>query len=96
MTLSRFQRGQPRGYPRFLVTPETATAWLEDNFQTPPKPGKILQYARQIREGTFPETDIQPIRFNRNGLLHDGQHRLFAVALFGVPYRFDVHTGQEG
>jgi hypothetical protein len=96
---------EPSEHVGVLVTPEMAIAWLRDNPQRAPQPEKILRYAEQMREGTFPTARSRypdgtvrpkPIRFSRFGRLQDGQHRLFAIALFNLPYVLDILTGQEG
>ena len=66
------------------VTPELAKAWLEyNNFNRPRNTETFMKYVRQIREGRWRLTH-QGIAFTSDGILLDGQHRLFAIIECGV------------
>ncbi|MGL6196974.1 MAG: hypothetical protein ACRC2T_19350 [Thermoguttaceae bacterium] len=66
------------------VTPELAKTWLQsNNFNRPRDPETYLKYVRQIREDRWRLTH-QGIAFTSDGVLLDGQHRLFAIVECGV------------
>lgn len=61
------------------VTPELAKTWLRiNNFNRPRNSETYLKYVRQIRENRWRLTH-QGIAFTSDGMLLDGQHRLFAI-----------------
>lgn len=77
-----------------LVTPMQAQAWLnqfsiENNRNLIPR--RVQSYLSLMKEGKWQVA--QPIIFDENGLLIDGQHRLAAVVKFGRPVKFLVATG---
>ena len=66
------------------VTPEMARMWLDlNNFNRPKKPEVVAKYVRQIREKRWRLTH-QGLAFTEDGILLDGQHRLFAIIECGV------------
>lgn len=79
--------------PRFeniTVTPADAEAWLEVNFNNRPKTtAKIREMARDMRNGRF-LLNGETIKFSPDGNLLDGQHRLEALIISGVPIRLSV------
>jgi len=78
------------------VTPSVARQWLDrlaDN-QRKQKPSVIERYARDMRNGTFLTTG-DPIRFDWNGRLIDGQQRLNAIIISGVPVMLLVVRGVD-
>lgn len=67
------------------VTPKMAVEWLGDNHgNRNQRPRKIAAYSRDIRNGDWMTTG-ESIKFDYNGRLIDGQHRLEAVADTGIP-----------
>jgi hypothetical protein len=50
--------------------------------------------AEDITRGRF-TFNHKPIEFDEHGILHDGQHRLRAVVLSGIPCRFVVVYGSQ-
>jgi hypothetical protein len=73
------------------LDPIQAREWL-DNHNTrnrPLNPNTVEMYARVIKDGRWKVTH-QGIAFDTNGALIDGQHRLAAIALAGVPVRIMV------
>lgn len=79
-------------YERVLVTPEKAANWLKRNAgnQRSEKRSKIPMYARDMASGRWNSDTGETIKFAEDGDLIDGQNRLQAVALAGVPVEFDV------
>jgi hypothetical protein len=77
------------------ITPEKAEQLLRRN-----RPGAnrksslatIQYYAHQMRSGHWPETG-QPLIFDENGVLVDGQHRLWACLFSNTPFTTFVVTG---
>jgi len=65
------------------VTPELARQWLTYNrINRPARPAVLRQYVRQIESGLWKRTH-QGVAFTREGVLLDGQHRLFAIIQTG-------------
>lgn len=65
------------------VTPELAKEWLKhNNFNRPLKPRLVDKYVRQILAGHW-RRNHQGIAFDANGILIDGQHRLYAIIKTG-------------
>lgn len=61
------------------VTPELASSWLSKNTHNRPiRQPVVLAYARDMVDGNWLYNG-DPIRFNDQGALMDGQHRLAAV-----------------
>jgi hypothetical protein len=76
------------------VTPEMAKTWLiMNNFNRPKRPEVVAQYVRQIREGRWRLTH-QGIAFTKDGVLLDGQHRLFAIVECNVTVPIRVSTNE--
>jgi len=100
--LEKIQEGQTF---RIQVTPEMAKNWLETNYDNR-KPSKITYnyLVNQIQNGKW-QFNGESIKFDENGHLVDGQHRLLAVTLtkkridtavsFGIP-RSAFHTMDTG
>jgi len=67
------------------LTPEQALRWLEANTHNRPvNEAHVKRLARDIRAGRWRLTH-QGIAFDTDGLLVDGQHRLWAVSEAGTP-----------
>lgn len=65
------------------VTPELARQWLVYNrINRPARPDVVRQYVQQIESGIWKRTH-QGAAFTREGVLLDGQHRLFAIIQTG-------------
>ena len=76
------------------VTPELAREWLKhNNFNRPLKPRLVDKYARQILEGHW-QRNHQGVAFDGNGILIDGQHRLYAVIKTGQSVRMLVFLNE--
>ena len=68
------------------ITPEIAAAWLDQNTHNRKYSAQIVgRYARDMTSGEFKFTG-DPIRFDINKRLIDGQHRLMACVKAGVPF----------
>src|ERR1035438_9398924 len=66
-----------------FITPELATLWLQLNEQNRrPRASKIAAFSSDMSCGLWRITH-QPIAFDTNGKLKDGQHRLMAIAQSG-------------
>lgn len=73
-----------------LVTPELAAEWLKANtFNRRIQKRHVRQMANDLLEGRWP-FNPQPISFGTDSSLLDGQHRLTAIVLAGVPVRMAV------
>lgn len=79
------------------ITPEMAEQMLEKNIPTNRKKKKrnISRWALIMRNGGW-RLVHQGIAFDKDGNLCDGQNRLYAVVLAGVPVRFVVAYYEEG
>jgi hypothetical protein len=76
-----------------LVTPEIAAEWLQANYQNRAvKPIILDQYISDMREGRW-VMNGQPLIFDQDGSLIDGQHRLHAVVKSGVSTEFLIVSG---
>ncbi len=64
---------------KLLITPERALELLEKNTKNRPiKQTRLNRYARQIKNGNW-EYNGETIKIASNGVILDGQHRLWAV-----------------
>lgn len=71
-----------------VITPAIAEAYLMRNIENRPlNKARILYYADQMKKGLW-QLNGEPICFDINGKLVNGQHRLEAVKLAGV----DIET----
>ena len=70
------------------ITPKLAAQWLSENnnHNRPIRTGHVNRLAEDMREGRWNE-DGSPFRFNVNGVLMDGQHRLHAIVKSGETVR---------
>jgi len=76
------------------VTPTMALNWLENANQRNRKLSDVYaeRLARDIREGRWLLTH-EGIAFDKNGVLLDGQHRLWAIVLANIPVQLYVWQG---
>lgn len=75
------------------VTPETAEQWLSRNTHNRNISAmRVRQYASDMEQGRWPFTS-QPIIFDSNGVLADGQHRLHAQIKANATMKWLVVTG---
>lgn len=82
--------GIPRKVERVLITADQAKSWLELNVRNRPLVPRIVEeYASDMSSGRW-MYNYQPIMFDRNNTLVDGQHRLAAIVASGVPIKCDV------
>lgn len=74
------------------VTPTMATEWLEkyNTKNRPVKDSVVKRYAKDMREGRWLNRSAEPIIFDWEESLVDGQHRLWAVIESGVSITFLV------
>lgn len=67
---------------------------LESNTMNRKVKDQVVQgYARDMREGQWLDSSTTPLKFDQNGVLVDGQHRLWAVIESGKEIRFLVARG---
>lgn len=77
------------------VTPELALEWLVDASENRRlRKGIVTRYARDMQEGRWYLTG-EPVIFDRDGVLRDGQHRLNAVLEADVTVDLFVVRGVE-
>jgi hypothetical protein len=76
------------------ITPELAKKWLALNTASNRRISKrtVDAYAQEMTRGRWQLTH-QAIAFNQTGELVDGQHRLHAIVVAGVPIKAYVSTG---
>lgn len=78
-----------------MVGPDLAAAWLGDNHgNRNQRPRAIAAYARDIQNGDWLTTG-ESVKFDWDGRLIDGQHRLEAVVLTGRPIMVVVVRGLD-
>lgn len=72
------------------ITPEIATEMLAKNFGNRRVNGKrVTMLAKDMESGNWTESP-QPISFDPDGNLLDGQHRLTAIKKSGIPVQMSV------
>ena len=79
-----------------VVTPAQATYWLEHHNGPNRliKSNKVEAYSRDMLAGRWRVTG-ESIKFDEQGNLVDGQHRLYACALSGVAFTTTVQRGVD-
>lgn len=76
-----------------MITPELAAILLGNNEGNRPKKQRVLDtYVRDMQQGNFRLTG-ETIILDENGLLMNGQHRLNACILAGVPFPAMIVSG---
>ena len=78
------------------ITPERAAHYLKrnvDNYRKISK-SKVALYAQEMKAGKW-QLNGESIVFDRDGKLKNGQHRLAAVIVAGVPIQMTVVKGVE-
>jgi len=89
-------REAPPSLEWVVVTPAIAIEWLGRNRSNRRlKPTVANFYARQMREGKWRQDSPEPLIFDRDGNLINGQHRLEGVVRGDVPIRFLVARGVD-
>ena len=79
---------------RALITPEIAKKLLSRNVSNRKiNPMRVLLYARQMKDNKWMEDIGDNIRFDTNGVLIDGQHRLLALIKSNTSYHFTIVEG---
>jgi hypothetical protein len=77
------------------ITPGMAAQMLSFNVHNRPQSGKKVEsYADLIRRGLWKLTG-EMIIFDSNGVLQDGQHRLMAIYISGIPTKLDLIFGND-
>lgn len=78
------------------ITPEIASKWLAMNLENnrPIQEKRIKDYANDMQRGQW-RIDGNTIKFNRDGRLIDGQHRLCACVQSGATFETYVIRGLE-
>ena len=78
-----------------LVTPALAAEWLKSNLNNRAVSAiAVRALAAAITDGRWVTTH-QGIAFDRDGTLIDGQHRLHAIVLAGLPVTMEVTSGLD-
>lgn len=78
---------------KILVSPALAQNFLLKNIKNRNiRQSSVSKYAKQMQLGGWREDTGELIKFSENGNLIDGQHRLEAVVLAGVPIHFHIAT----
>lgn len=78
-----------------LITPDVARNFLSFNKQNRPiNKAKVREISTEMQEGRW-LFDGAPIRFDKNGVLLDGQHRLNAILVSGKEFDILVVRGLE-
>lgn len=76
------------------VTPEVAAAWLDKNENNRKlTQDRVIRFAEDMEAGRWVDYHPHGVSFDDTGRLIDGQHRLQAVLLSGVPVTMRVTTG---
>ena len=82
-------------YKTILCTPEMATEMLTHNIRNRSiNKSDVKRIAERIQSGQW-EFDGSPIKFNSDGILVDGHHRLAAIVKAGIPVELAVVYGVD-
>ena len=77
-----------------LVTPEIAQKFIESMGPNRRVVQKHVDYlAQAMKNGEWVESAGDPVRFNEQGELIDGQHRLWAIIETGMSFHFNIVRG---
>ncbi len=77
-----------------LISPDQATDYLKLNINNRPlSPQTVRKYSDAMKAGKWMPFTGEPIKFDTNGLLRDGQHRLAAVVAYALPIHLFVVRG---
>ena len=80
-------------FDKMVITPEMATEILKGQIRNRKvNQNRVKMYATQMENGEW-GLSPQPICFNEDGELSDGQHRLLAVIKSNIPIEFIVAKG---
>lgn len=83
-------------FRRISITPDLAATMLASNTHNRKLGATVVErYAQMMRAGQWRCTMADPITFDINGTLQDGQHRLQAVIRSGVTIDFWVAYGAD-
>jgi hypothetical protein len=78
------------------ITPDLARKYLEKNTRNRRVSETTTQrYTRAMKEGKWKGLNGEVIRFSKNGVLLDGQHRLTSIAKSGKPMETFVMRGLD-
>lgn len=78
------------------VTPEMAQRWLKLNTKNRKlREGVVKKYAADMRAGRWVEANTDPIVFNTENVLENGQHRLHAIVASGATVQMLVISNAE-
>lgn len=80
-----------------IITPQKAASMLESNYelQRTYKPAKSAVYANDMMAGKWNDSIIDPLIISKDGKLLQGQHRLHAVIMAGVPIKFYIQINAD-
>lgn len=78
-----------------MIDPDTAEVWLGTNtLNRPVRMSVVTAYARDMSSGRW-KANGETVKFDKQGRLRDGQHRLQAIVLSGVTVPLTVAFGLE-
>jgi len=93
MTAANGNKGSRETVRIMEVTPAQAQKWLEGNVDNRTlREARVLQHSQVLQRGEW-ELTGDAIVFDEDGTLLNGQHRLSAVVVTGIPARFIVLRG---
>lgn len=83
-------------FKKELITPELAKCLLANNINNrSKKEARVSFYAKEMKEGRWKEDTGETIKIAKNGLILDGQHRLFAIVKANVPIFMHIAYGLD-
>jgi hypothetical protein len=83
----------PKTFERVLITPEWASALLDLNKNNRPiRQPEVMRWVNTIESGNWHYTH-QGIALDTEAILQDGQHRLTAIVVSGIPCEMQVSVG---
>lgn len=84
-----------RTYNEVIVTPTLAGEWINQNYKNRPLSQRTLEdYARAMKGNEW-KINGESLKFDREGHLVDGQHRLYACVEADASFVTDIRTGLD-
>lgn len=81
---------------KIKVTPQLAGEWLKSNLNNRRLDrNRLNKYVSEMKSGKWREDTFEFIKFDKNGNLIDGQHRLTSICKSGVSVNLHVVFGLE-